>query len=267
MAKKNQQRGFLAPLTPKRWRRESRAMANLRYRPEIRETQKSVRASKQRRRNIRKMFGQTKRDLGKRAEATAGAYTRAGEQIGAQSEAASNYAEQLRQRMAQEAQSSANLRGTRFDPSGSNVNAQAQLARINAANLLRGVTASQGASQAGYMKGRQATVQRESVQQRLNEMQRARGFRDDIRQLKREKGEYRASLRPQAREAERQYHLGLLAARDKKQARKFAAGEAKKGRKFEARQAGKERTKGIKRLRRQNKKLQQRLQRQANKRK
>src|SRR5690606_17695249 len=146
-------------------------------------------------------------------------------------------AETLRQRLAQEGMADAQRRGASFDPSGSQLNAQAQLARINAANILQGVTAAQGASQGAYMTDKRRIAERESITQRMREQDRRRALAQERRALLREKGEYMASLRPAAREAERNYHLGLLAARDRRAARRFEAREAAKERAFRASEA------------------------------
>lgn len=241
MAKKNKN-PFLKPLTPKRFRRESRAMANVRYRPELRSIKGEQRASKQRQRHIRKWFNQYGKSIDQAAQRTASAYQGAGQQIGQNSQAAANYAETLRQRLAQEGMADAQRRGASFDPSGSQLNAQAQLARINAANVLQGVTAAQGASQGAFMADKRRIAKRESITQRMREQDRRRALSQERRALQRDRGEYMASLRPQAREAERNYHLGLLAARDRKAARRFERREAAKDRAFRASEAAKDRS-------------------------
>lgn len=240
--KGDRQRGFLASLSPKRWRRESRAMANIRFRPEERALGGEIRASRKRQRGLRKQFKQYRQSINPVIQQTQQAYGEAGKQIQGQSQAAAQYAEQLRQRLAKEGAESAKLRGV-DDPSakGSEINAQAQLARINAANLLSGVTAAQGASQRAYLTDKKRLARKESLAQRLQERDRRRQLKQEKRALKRERGEYRASLRPQAREGEREYHLGLLAARDRKAARRFEARESAKDRRFSRKQARRER--------------------------
>jgi len=232
---------FIKPLTRKQWRREARAMARLRYRPEIRAIRGEERASKRRQQQIRKWFDQYGQTLSDSAQRTSQAYAGAERSIAQDAQAAAAYAEQLRQRLAQEGMRDAALRGASYDPSGSEVNVQAQLARLNAANVLKGVTAAQGASQGAYLADRARIAERESITQRMREQERRRQLAQERRALRREQGEYMASLRPAAREAERNFYLGLLAARDRRAQRRFEARQAAKDRAFRASEAAKDR--------------------------
>jgi len=232
---------FIKPLTRKQWRREARAMARLRYRPEIRAIRGEERASKRRQQQIRKWFDQYGQTLSDSAQRTSQAYAGAERSIAQDAQAAAAYAEQLRQRLAQEGMRDAALRGASYDPSGSEVNVQAQLARLNAANVLKGVTAAQGASQGAYLADRARIAERESITQQMREQERRRQLAQERRALRREQGQYMASLRPAAREAERNFYLGLLAARDRRAQRRFEAREAAKDRAFRAREAAKDR--------------------------
>lgn len=222
MAKKskgfNPNKGFLAPLTGKKWRRESRAMTKIRYRPEESRLKQEIRASKRQKRSIRKMFKGYQGRLRESGQRQQAGYEQAGERIGQASQRATEHAEQLRQRLAQEGMADAQKRGVRYDPSGSQLSAEGQLARMASSNILAGVTAAQGASQGAFMRGKRDAARRSSIEQRMAAQARTANLRRERRELGREKGAYRASLRPAAREQERNYYLGLLDARRGKQA-------------------------------------------------
>lgn len=235
--KKNNLPGFLKPIRGKRYRRELRAATRAQFRPIQRQVGGEIRASKAQSGRIRDYFKEYGKSLDPIAQRTAQAYGGAQQQIGQQSQASSQYAETLRQRLEGEARADAERRGVSYDPSGAQTNVAAQLARMNASNVLSGVIGAQGASQQAYLRDKQRIGEREKIEQLLREQARRRSFQADKREIAREKGAFRTDFRRQTRDTERDFYLGLLAARDKKAARRFAAQESAKSRRFESREA------------------------------
>lgn len=230
-----------APLTRKDLRRELKATGRLAVGPEKRILEAERRTSRVQSRRIKDWFPQYGKSVQQAAQRTRVGYGQADASIAAASDQAQNYAEQLRQRLAQEAQADANLRGVQYDPSGSLVNAQSQLARINSANTLRGVTAAQGASQNAYLQDKRRIGRREMVEQLLREQQRRRSYTEDLRDLARRKSDSMIQEKGRLRDSERDYYLGLLAARGEKAARRMSRRESHRDRKFNRQQARKDR--------------------------
>lgn len=224
MPKKNKNKSpFTKPLTRKSARKEIKAAGRLAVGDEQRILKAERRTSKVQSRRIRDWFPQYGQAVGQAAQRTAGAYQGADQQIASASDASTNYAETLRQRLAQEGMADAQKRGVQYDPSGSNVGAQAQLARINSSDTLRGVTASQGAAQGAYYADKQRIGQREKIEQLLQEQERRRSYTQDLRDLAKRKSDTMIQERGRLRDSERDYHLGLLAARGNKRSARISA--------------------------------------------
>ena len=230
-----------APLNRKQLRKEVRAAGRLAVGPEKRIIQAERRSSKVQSRRIRDWFPQYGKAVGQAAQRTDRAYDSADNLMAQAGSQANNYAEQLRQRLAAEAQADANLRGVQYDPSGSLVNAQSQLARQNSTNVLRGVTAAQGASQQGYLQDKRRIGRREMVEQLLREQARRRSYGQDLRDLAQRQGDAMVQEQGRLRDSERDYYLGLLAARGEKAARRMSRKESQRDRKFNRQQARKDR--------------------------
>jgi hypothetical protein len=115
-----------------------------------------------------------------------------------------------------------------YDPSGSNVGAQAQLARINSSDTLRNVTSSQGAAQASMFADKQRIAQREKIEQLLQEQERRRSYTQDLRDLAKRKSDTMIQEKGRLRDSERDYHLGLLAAKGSKRSARISAQNSKR---------------------------------------
>lgn len=268
---------FTKPLTRKRLRREVRAARKLQFGPLRREIRGEIRASREQERRAQDYFKGYKQALSQQAAQTRGAYGQADTQISQQAQAASNYAEQLRQRLGtEEASEAAKYGQSSIQREGGETNIAAQLARLNASNILRGVTASQGATQEAYTQRSKDIANRELVEQRLREAARRRSYRSDLRDVAKQEGALGVDFLRQARGSERDFYLGLLGvagsragrrlqktlqkssqrheSKEAAKSRKFEASQAKKDRRAEARGGGKEPlSPAEKRQRRQNK--------------
>jgi hypothetical protein len=163
------QEKLMTAATPKQIRREARGATRAQYGPLVREIKQEKKASNLQQKRISDYFPQYGQSLDQSAARTASAYQTAGDSIRSDSASATAYAEQLRSKLAGEEQADAAKRGVSYDPSGSQTNAAAQLARINAANVLTGVTASHGATQQAYLADKKAIGSREEIEQHLRE--------------------------------------------------------------------------------------------------
>lgn len=252
---------FTKPLTRKRSRRELKAATRLAFGPQKRALKKEIKGTRLSKKRIRQYFPNYRESIGEAASRTQAAYGQAQQEIGAASQSAANFAEQVRQRMAQEAMEDAARRGVAYDPSGSQTGAQANLARMNTANVLRGVTSAQGASQQAMFADKGRIAQREKIEQLLRADARKRSLQGERRDLLRDQGAFRADQLRQMRGEERDYLLGLMAAGEPGKARRFQAKENRKSRRFDRKQAAKNRKadskggggSGSKKDRRQNK--------------
>ena len=222
---------FLKPLGKKRFRKEARSALRLAYKPAERQIEGEIRASKLGQKRTRDYFKTYGKQVDAAGASTAAAYEGAQASIGQASSAAADYAEKLRQRMASEAQEDAARRGVPYDPSGSSTMAEGNLARINAANTLSGVTGIQGAAQAGYYADKGRIGERESVEQRLREQARRRSLKDEKRDMVGDKAAQMAQMFATSRDSERDFYLGLKAAQ-----------EPGKGRRFDRKQSAKDRS-------------------------
>lgn len=206
------QRGpFARPLTKKRFRREVKAARKLQFGPLKRQIRGERRASRQQEQRVKDFFKEFKGELTQSQQGTKRAFGQAEQQIGAQAQSAADFAEKLRQQREQERSAEAQRLGQSSVPrQGSDVAVQANLARLNAANILRGVTSAQGASQRAFFQRAKSTAGREKVEQRLREQARRRSFGADLRDIAKQEGALGTQLRGQARGQERDFLLGLL---------------------------------------------------------
>lgn len=232
---------FTKPLTRKRAVRQAKLASRLATRPERRAIKGEIRAEKVLQSRIPDYFKQYQQAVSGAADKTAAAYGEAAKSIGASSSSAAAYAEALRQRLAGEETTDEEIRGATVGTGGSDLSKASQEARINAANVLTGVLAGQGASQAGYYADKARIGSREQVEQMLRSAARQRGVRKDLRVLGREAGDIRRQELADLRDRERDYRLGLKAAREPGKARRHSARQAGLERAFESSEAAKAR--------------------------
>lgn len=229
------------PLSGKRLRREIKAAGRLAVGPEKRIVKGERRTSKIQSRRINEWFPQYQEEIAKAAMRTTSAYSQADQRMANASATAADYAEQLRQNLAQEGMQDAQNRGVTYDPSGSQVGVEANLARINSSDTLRGVTASQGAAQTGMYADKSRIAERERIEQLLREQARRRSYTQDLKDLSKRQSDAMLQEKGRLRDSERDYYLGLLAARGDKKAQAFAEQNAKADRRFDRNQSAKDR--------------------------
>jgi hypothetical protein len=229
------------PLSGKRYRKEVKAAGRLAVGPEKQIVKGEKRASKVQQRRIRDWFPQYQEEIQKAANRTTSAYSQADQRMENASSVAADYANRLRQELASEAQADAQNRGVTYDPSGSETNVAAQLARINSTDTLRGVTSAQGAAQNAYFQDKSRIAGREKIEQLLTEQARRRAANMDLKDLARRQGDAQLAERGRLRDSERDYYLGLLAARGEKKAQAFTEQNARADRRFSRNESAKDR--------------------------
>lgn len=223
------------PFTKKQLRREVKGAARAQYGDVTRQVKKEKRASNVQQKRINDYFPQYGKAVEEAAKRSATATSAATSQISADSKAAADYAETLRQRLAGEEAASASTRGVATDRSGSNVNASAQLARINAANVLTGVTASQGASAQNYYADKKAIGERERIEQKLRESARKRSYNEDLRDIAKDKGAFKVAKKAEIVDRERDFMVTKKAANfDRKSTKASLAETARHNQQSEA---------------------------------
>jgi hypothetical protein len=127
-----------------------------------------------------------------------------------------------------EERADAEKRGVAYDASGSHTSVDANLARVNAANVLSGVTSAQGANQAAYLSDKQRIGNREEKEQLLREAARRRSIKSEKKDLAREGRDVVLSERARLRDSERDFYLGKLAAGNTARGQELSAQNSKR---------------------------------------
>jgi hypothetical protein len=228
---------LMSVATPKAIRREAKAATRQEYQPITREIKAEKRASKLQQGRIGDYFGEYGTTVDDAAKRTADAYSGATATIQGTSDSAAKYAEELRSKLASEDQANAQLRGASYDSEGSQTNAAAQLARINSANTLIGVNASQGATQQAYLSDKKAIGSREEIEQHLREAARKRSLNKDLRDVAKDKGTYKVAKLAELKDRERDFGLSQQAATASRRSDRKAQALTAKGQKITAKNA------------------------------
>ncbi len=166
---------------------------------------------------------------------TQGAYDKAAGSIQQFSQQSGAQDTANRQQMTDQARKDAEIRGVEYNPQGAQDATNASNARQNLLNAVHGTVQGQGANQFASMTNRQAiagTSQRETrdktskfyneasasglrshSRDRAEEDIRRRGIDEDLRELARERGDFRVDFLRQLREDERKYSIEKSAAK------------------------------------------------------
>lgn len=167
-----------SPLTRREYHREERAAERDALRPQARELKGEVRAERKQRSRIKDYFRQYGKGVEKSAAQTAAAYQ------DALSKTTSDAPPSL----------------AGYTPSAAGT--QAAASRTDSAALMRGVTASQGATQAAYLADKKRIGKGEKVNQLLLSHARSRSLSSDKRDLAQSRKDFRTDYRSRARETE-----------------------------------------------------------------
>lgn len=203
---------FTTPLTRKGAKQQARLQARLATRDASRELQAERRAAKQQIKQDAGYFDQYAQTIPVSAQKAADATSAAITQINQTGSGAAAYAEQLRQRLAQEGQADAALRGATYNAGADHTDAQAQLSRLDSSGILANVTAAQGASTQGLLAARGDSAAREKVAQRLRDVARKHSIDSDQRALAAKKGDIKRQEFTDIIGRERDFALGQQAA-------------------------------------------------------
>lgn len=232
---------YLKPLSKKTFKKEAKAALRLAFGPQERLIKGEIKGSRLAQKRAKDYFKTYGREVAGAGKTTAAAYDSAQAGITAASNTTADRSEAIRQRMAAEAQADAERRGVTYNPSGSVVGAEANLARVNAANVLSAVTGAQKASNQGYYADKGRIGDREGIEQQFREEARRRSLKGELKTLSADKAAQVAGMLATARDSERDFYLGLQAAREPFRDRAFDASQAAKDRKLQRNQAQKDR--------------------------
>lgn len=186
-------------------RRETRAATNLRYRPEERAISGELRASRQRVGQQGDWWNNYLQTVNQGRAETAAAYDKAAATSQAQVAQASAIDTANTQKLNEEAAKSAATRGaeTSSAPAERESAAQAQRNYLSAAQA--GTTAQMGANQYAYLTDQKRIGEGQKIASRTEEQKRGLSLRQDLRDTRKERGEYAASKRGELRDKEREY--------------------------------------------------------------
>lgn len=225
--KREEQKRVTEPLTPKGVRQETRRSTNLRFRPLEREIAGEKRASDRRVKEVGSWWNQYLAEVNQGRAETQAAYDAAGASAAGQMAQASAIDNANTQRLNQDESASAALRGV----SPSNAPAQREAAMQGQRNYLAtaqaGTTAQLGANQFGYLTDKRRIGAGQSIAARKEEQRRGRSYLADMRDVRRERGDYAATKRGEIRDKERDYLIQRGAfGLDKKEAAQNARDDA-----------------------------------------
>lgn len=196
-------------LSYKDFLREMHAAENLQFDPLQRQLGREENASNFRRtQEDPAWFATYKQNVADLGKQTQDAYSAAEDRIQNFSNQAGAQDQAGRTALTQQLQADAERRGTTVDPSVIANGQNAQAARSTLAATLHGTIAGQGANQAAYMNNRQSIgdqLQREAQQKELSWL--LGKHQDDLRNIAKDRGDFRTKYRADTRDAERKYGL------------------------------------------------------------
>lgn len=192
-------------ITPQRLRKETRAATNLAYRPVERQVKSNLRASAQRVGDV----GDWWNDYLKQTQAQQADTQAAYNQAAAQTQGFVNQASALdnanTQRLNQMEAESAALRGTEASSQPAQTAAASQAQRNYLSAAYGGATANRGANQYAYLGEQRRIGGGQKIASQREEQKRGLSIRQDLTDLKRERGDYASKYRGELREKDRDY--------------------------------------------------------------
>lgn len=204
---RQQQSPFAEPITRKTVGKELRAATRLQYRPLEREIHGELRASHQRERQVGNWWDQYLQQVSGSQQQSQAAYDRAAQQQQGFINQASQVDNSNTQRLNKEAAESAALRGATPDNSAAEREAAAQAQRNTLSAAYGGATAAQGANQFAYLADQKRIGSGQKTASRIAEQKRGLSIRQDLRELAKQKGDFRTKYRGELRDKEREYLL------------------------------------------------------------
>jgi predicted DNA binding CopG/RHH family protein len=193
------------PLTPKGVRQETRASTNLRFRPLERAISGDIRASKQRVSEQGDWWQSYLNQVNAGQADTSAAYAQAAATGQAQIGQASAIDTANTERLQGEAAKSADLRGVAPTTAPAEREAASQAQRNYLSAAQGNATAQMGANQRGYLNEQKRIGVGQSIASRQAEQRRERTYRSDLRDTRKERGDYATTKRGELRQGERDY--------------------------------------------------------------
>lgn len=204
---------LIKPLSKKGLRKELKSSARIEFGPEARQLHAEQRASQLQQQRTSDYFDQYKRQLASLQQQSASAFAGAQQGVQGASNAASQYAENLRQKLNAEDAASAQLRGGFTSGANSQTDAASNLIRQNTANAYKQQLGAQGAAEKTYFREKRAIAGTAKVDQLLQEAARGRAVNADLRDLAQRKRKFLQSGRTDLRNSQINEYLGLLQAK------------------------------------------------------
>lgn len=202
-----QQEKVVEPLTPGGVRRETRSATNLKFRPLERAVAGDVRASDRRVKEQGDWWQNYLDTVNQGRSETQAAYNQAGATNQAQIGQASAIDTANTAQLQAEANKSAELRGAAPSTAPAEREAAMQAQRNYLAAAQGGATARAGANQFGYLTDQKRIGGGQSIASRQAEQRRGRSIRKDMRDVRRERGDYATTKRGELRKEERDYQI------------------------------------------------------------
>jgi len=204
---------LVAPLGGKRLKREVRASANLRYGSELRDIKKERRISRAQQKRSADWFQDYQNKLGEIQGQNEGAYAAAGQQIGQNAEASADRSASRIQGMEADRAATSNTFGLRADPTAGNTMAAASQVRSGQAANAQSRLGAQGLAQFSYLGSQKQAGHQEALRTKMGEVDRRGALRQQTRDVKKEKGQFKQDIRRELRGGERQFLSDLLSSK------------------------------------------------------
>jgi len=205
------QSGIVAPLSKKGLRKELKAAGQLKYGQELRDLKKERRITRATQKRNQGWFDDYQNKIQAAQSDSAANYAATGTQLANQSN--QGYVQDAAQSATINAQrgADAQLYGAKSAPTGADTLAQASSFRSSQGAAQRASLASQGAANYDYLGGRRATAAGSALASRLATQKRQQVLREETRDVKKERQDFKVDLRRELRGAERQFLSDLLA--------------------------------------------------------
>lgn len=202
---------LVQPLSKKGLRQELKAAGQLKYGQELKDLKKERRITRATQKRNDAWFDDYRGKILESQTTSGDNYAAVGQQLANQSQ--QGYVQDAAQNAGLNAQRSADasLYGAKSAPTGAATQAQAGAFRAAQADAQRSSLAKQGAANFDYLGGRAATAAGSQLAAKIASGKRQQVLREEVRDKKAERQDFKVDLRRELRGAERQFLSDLLA--------------------------------------------------------
>lgn len=193
------------PANPKQNRRRAIAAANYQFRPVERQLRQEMGASREQAARMDDWFNQYRQNLTTLQNDSDASYGAAQSRAAGSQQASFDRAEALRARLAAEDRQDAMNRGANPDSGSNQQYGQAMMARDQTQSAFDAQLNAQRASQADYLRNRQAITAREQINQQGEEAARYRALMGRGRELAAQRGDFMTNWMRQAQLDDREF--------------------------------------------------------------